>query len=127
MAALQQRRLLTILPLSAILTILSGFRLIWIMSGGFQATYFSTAPGATYATAGALATVAFVVGMAVVRPTMMRAAQLGASMASLPESERAAAAADVAGLRKRGATGSALVTVALILAAAGMGVARYLG
>src|SRR5262245_3589663 len=68
MGALQQRRLFTILPIVALLTILSGLRLIWIASAGFSASYFGTRTGMTFAIGGAAAILAFVLSLVVSRP-----------------------------------------------------------
>ena len=45
MTALQRRHLFTALPVSALLTILSGLRLMWIGSAGFAPAYFASASG----------------------------------------------------------------------------------
>src|SRR5688572_115483 len=60
MAGLQRRRLFTALPAVAVLTMLSGLRLMWIVSAGFSASWLASATGGTYAASGAAAIVAFV-------------------------------------------------------------------
>src|SRR5687768_5581068 len=124
MAALQRRRLFTALPVSALLTILSGLRLMWIGSAGFAPAYFASASGGTLAASGAAAIVAFLLA----RPAAVRAAQLGASLAGTPEGAgRAAVAGELAALQRRGGIATAVAVALLLLAAAGMAVARYLG
>lgn len=127
MGALQQRRLFTVLPAVAILTLLSGFRLLWIVSSGLSSEWLGTRMGQAFLWSGVAATLAFVIGMLFARPAGVRAAQLGAQLASAPESERSARAAEVERLRRRGASLGLLVMVMLLAAAAGMAVARYLG
>src|SRR3954466_4382536 len=64
-SALQKRGLPTRMLVAAVLTILSGLRLMWIVSGGYSSAYFDTAPGRGYAIAGASAIVALFVGLLV--------------------------------------------------------------
>jgi len=126
MGALRRRHLMTALPLSALLTIASGGRLMWITSGGFTAAYFATAHGIAYGLAGAATIVAFLCAMLIARPTAIRCAALGQQIAQSPEGERAALRVQLAALTRRNVLASA-VTIALLLAgSAGMAVARYL-
>src|SRR5688572_4160460 len=81
MAALQRRHLFTALPVSALLTILSGLRLMWIGSAGFAPAYFASASGGTLAASRAAAIVAFLLALLVARPAAVRPAQLGAAPA----------------------------------------------
>ena len=55
-AGLQKRRLFTFLPVVALLTILSGVRLMQITSAGFSPAWFASTPGRTYAAAGSPST-----------------------------------------------------------------------
>ncbi len=72
MAVLQRRRMLQAMPIIALLTILSGIRLLWIVSDGFGRAYLTTAMGHTYAVAGGLGLLAFLVGVFVARPRMLQ-------------------------------------------------------
>jgi uncharacterized membrane protein len=124
--ALRQRGLMTALPVAALLTIGSGLRLMWLTSAGFSGAWFSTAPGHAYASAGAAAIIAFLVSLLVARPAAIKSAQLGGSLASAPSDQRATLGAELAKLRRRNAVSSTVVITLLVLAAAGMSVARYL-
>jgi uncharacterized membrane protein len=126
MAGLQERRLFTVLPTVAVLTILSGLRLMWITSDGFSASYFASAFGRTYAAAGVASILAFVLSLLVARPAATRAAALGQSLASAEESARVGIQAELATLRRRGARASAWAVALLVFAAVGMAIARYL-
>lgn len=125
MAGLQRRRMMTVLPIIALLTILSGLRLLMI-NGSMAPAYFQSRQGMTFSLSGGIAIVGFVVGLTLVRPAMVKAAQLAAAQATAPESERASMGAEIGRLRRRGAIGNTLVAYAVFLAAAGMAVARYL-
>ena len=125
LGGLQRRHLMTVLPVVALLTILSGLRLIWLASGGFEGAYFHTPTGATFATAGALAIIAFLIGVLVARPAAVRAAQLGGKLEGASPAEREAFTTELARLRARNATSMTIVAVLLVLGAAGMAIARY--
>lgn len=128
MAGLARRRLMTILPIAAILTILSGVRLMMIVSAGFQAAYFRSPAGRTFAWSATIAIVAFVFGMLVSRPAMMRAAALGPQMAAATDdATRTRLGAEMASARRRGAIGGSIVLALLLVAVAGMSVGRYVG
>ena len=125
MGALQKRKFMVVLPVIAILTILSGVRLMQITSGGFSAAYFQSPMGKTYAWAGLAAIVAFLMGIAVNRPTMIKLGTLQQSMASDPVSKDKIAA-EIRKLQQRMSLAGSIVTTLLWLAATGMAVARYM-
>lgn len=127
MGALQQRRLFTILPVVALLTILSGLRLFQIASAGFAPAYLASRTGQTFMWSGIAAVAAFLLSVLVARPAALRAGQLGAAIAGLPEGQRAESGAEVERLRRRSGVASIAATSLLIAAAAGMAVARYVG
>jgi uncharacterized membrane protein len=126
MGALQERRLFTWLPIVAVLTLLSGFRLLWIASSGFSAAYVGSAMGQVFLWSGVLATVAFVAGMIIARPAGVKAGQLAASLPSRTEAERLALMPELERLRRRNTVGMLAATVMLVVAAVGMAIARYL-
>src|SRR5690606_3285632 len=97
-----------------------------IVSGGFAPAYFDSTGGLAYAVSGAAAILTFILAMFVSRPASVRAAQLGASLAEAPEPARAAVAREAAALRRRASTVSWAAVAFLVLATAGMAVARYL-
>ena len=127
MGGLQKRRLFAVLPAVALATILSGLRLIWIASDGFEADYFHTRTGLTYTVAALASIVAFALSLLVARPMAIRSTQITAQMAQAPDGEaRATLARELAAVRSRGATAAAVGVTMLIVSAAGMAVARYL-
>lgn len=126
MGELQRRRLFTVLPAVALLTILSGARLLWITSAGLSDAYLASATGRTFIGSAIAALLAFVLGLLVVRPAGAGAARIGASLAATPEPERAARIAEMNALRRRSAAWGSIVMALLLLGAAGMSLARYL-
>lgn len=125
MAGLQKRKMMVFLPVTAILTLLSGIRLLMIVSNGFDGSYFSTGSGQIFGFAGILALVAFVLGMFISRPAMGRASAIAASLPATPEAERGPLMQEMNALRERAAKIAVLVAVLLVLTVAGMAVARY--
>ncbi|HKV52128.1 MAG TPA: hypothetical protein VJO52_13115 [Gemmatimonadaceae bacterium] len=125
MMALQRRHLLTVIPILALLTVISG---IWLygraasMAPGFGGSRM----GITLGVGGVCALVALFVGMLVITPAMNGAvatAQQAAQAAT--NEERQALMILSAQRRARGARGSKVATVLLIVAACAMAVGRY--
>ncbi|HEU4747343.1 MAG TPA: hypothetical protein VFS56_02500 [Gemmatimonadaceae bacterium] len=125
MGALQQRRLFTVLPVVALLTIISGARLLHIVSAGFAPAYFDSRTGQTLLWSGVAAVIAFLLGLVVARPAAVRLGQLSASLPTMPEAERAARSSEVERLRRRSGLAGTVAMVLLVAAAVGMAVARY--
>jgi uncharacterized membrane protein len=127
MAGINQKKFPVVMPIIALLTILSGLRLLMIDSANFGGAYFQSPVGRTFATAGSIAILAFIVGVAMVRPAMMKSMALGQEMAGASdEATRTRIATEMAATRRRGATANMIVVVLLLLAALGMAVARYM-
>jgi hypothetical protein len=124
MANLQQRRLYTVLPIVALLTILSGIRLMMIVSAG-SPQWFASPAGRTFSISGALAIVSFLTGIIIGRPAAVRMGKLSQSSASDGASKEALAA-EIRSLQKRVTWSTQTAIGLLILAAAGMAVARYM-
>jgi hypothetical protein len=128
MAGINQKKFPVVMPIIALLTILSGLRLLMIDSANFAGAYFESPVGRAFAIAGGLAILAFVAGIMLVRPAMMKVISLGQQMAgATDDTSRSRLANELAVARKRGATGNSVVLVLLILAAIGMATARYMG
>ena len=116
MGHMQKRHMFTVMPAVAILTMLSGIRLMMIVSGG-DSHWFVHRAGHTYSVAGALAIIAFVLSLVVTRPAMVKAGKLALSGGD---------PATIGALQKRAAVATMVAVVFLILAAAGMAIARYI-
>ena len=125
MMNLQKRKLFTALPIIAILTILSGIRLMQIVSTGFSASYFATGMGRTYAISGLLAIIGFLIGVVISRPGALRLQKLQASAASDPTSKEMVQA-EIRALQSRVAMSGTVATALIVAAAMGMAVARYM-
>jgi uncharacterized membrane protein len=122
---LQRRKIFVILPTVALLTILSGLRLMVLTSAGAESVYFASRMGRTFAASGALAVISFLASVAIARPATVRMAKLSQSAAS-DEISRQRIAEEIQKLQRRTMMSSLFAVVLLLLAAAGMAVARYL-
>lgn len=126
MAALVKRRIPVIMPIIALIALVSGMWLFQRMSGGNMGALMATPMGQAFAWGGAAALIAFLVGIVVMRPAMMRSMELAESLSSVPQEERATRSAEIQRLRARGVVLGKVVTVLLLFALAAMAVARYL-
>ena len=124
-AGLMQRRFFAILPIVAIVTVLSGLWLYWRASLGFEPAYMRSGPGMTYGTGAVAAVLAFILGAAVVRPAMMKAFALGQRAGAAAPDERGTLLAQAKSLRARATRMSLWVAGLLIVAASAMAIGRY--
>jgi hypothetical protein len=127
MAALQRRHVLVVVPILALATLISGMWLFSRFSGGFPLVVLHSAVGLAFGLGGAAALIAFVLGIALMRPATARAAALVEALGSAKnEQERAARTAEIQRLRGRAASVGVVVAVLLVFALGAMAVARYL-
>lgn len=110
--ALQQRRFMTIVPIMAVLTMLTGVDLLRRASTNFQSAWFGSGPGMGYSTGMLAAVAAFIVGFFIMRPLMLKAM-------TLPPAEGAP-------LRAKAMRMNQIVAVLLLVAVSAMAAARYL-
>jgi uncharacterized membrane protein len=124
-AALQRRRFTEIVPAIAVLSMLAGLWLFWQDSVTPGSGFMRSGPGRAYSTGAVLAIVAFIIGVAVTRPAMMKAMALSESAVSAEQSQREAMLAQAQSLRMRGARFARVIAILLVLAATAMAVGRY--
>jgi uncharacterized membrane protein len=124
MGGLQQRKLMVWLPVVGLLVILSGVRLMMIVSAG-NPEWFQHRSGQAFSIAGLLAVLAFIIGVTVNRPAMVKAGKLGQSAVS-DAPTRAAIQEEIKRLQRRSYVGTMVVTWLMLGSAAGMAIARYL-
>jgi len=119
MAGLMKRRIPVIMPIIALVTILSGMWLFQRLSGGDMKALMATPMGQAFAWGGALALIAFLIGVVVMRPMMMKSMKLmqAGNPANGPEIQR---------LQARANTLGKVVSYMLLLTLGLMAVARYL-
>ena len=126
MAALMRRRIPVIMPVIALITLVSGMWLFQRLSGGQPGALFATRVGKAFGLGGLAALLAFLVGVILGRPVMMRSAKLAESLPKASLEQRAAITAELQRLKVRGTTLNRVVMALLLFALAAMAVARYL-
>jgi uncharacterized membrane protein len=124
MGALQRRGFLTVLPLIALTTIVTGALLYWRMSGGEIGTFFGTRMGMAFGLGGIAAIVAYLIGITYTRPAMLGVARAMQAMPAASPEEKDRLMKTVQQLRARGATGGKIVAVLILVAAILMALAR---
>ena len=124
-AALARRKFMVFLPVVAIITMLSGLYLYWRVSSGFTPDYMRSGAGQTYGLGAALAIVAFVLGVTITRPAMVKAIQLTQTAMSASPTEREAIMAQAQALRARSASVGRLILALLMAATLAMSIGRY--
>jgi hypothetical protein len=105
--------------------ILSGLYLYWRASAGFNHDYLVTVPGHAYAFGGIFAISAFIVGLAITRPSMMKSISLSQAAMSASGEEKERLLAQAQAMRVRGGKAGTVVMWLLILTAITMAVGRY--
>jgi hypothetical protein len=127
MAAIQRRGVMTVMPILAVATLLSGLWLYLRAAGGQHAAFAQSGPGMAFAIGGLAAIAGWLTGMFVMRPAMMKAVALAQSLGPSASSEdRQRIGAEAARLRSRSAIAGKAMTHLLFLAIAAMAVARYI-
>ena len=127
MGAIQRRGLLTVMPLLALGTLVSGLWLYLRAAAGQHAVYARTPVGMAFGLGGLAAIVAYAIGMSVMRPSMLKAAELGQSLGpGTGADERQRVTAEMQRLRSRAAAAGRVTAYLLFFAVAAMAVARYL-
>jgi hypothetical protein len=126
-ASLMRRGLLTIMPVVALLVILTGIDLIRRVSGGFAPEWFASPTGRTLSLGMASTIVAFLFGVLIMRPAAIKLAALSQAAAQLPAgAEKESTMARIQALRGRARLGGRIVASLLSLAVVTMAIARYM-
>jgi len=119
MMGLHQRKLFTIVPLVAVISILAGFRMMQIVSGGFLTDYFWTSAGRWYAFSSVPVLIGFFVGVFIGRPAMLKSITLATE-------DREKHKDQIMALQLRSALAMRFTASMLALGLVGMAIARYL-
>lgn len=124
--ALTKTGFMIAMPVVGLLVILSGGTMLWIQSGGHMHEYMMTPSGHTFTMAGGLGILALVFGLVFTKPANMKAAKIGGQLQSATDAaEKSRLQGEMAAAQKSAALYTMIVTILMILAAAGMAVARY--
>ena len=125
MQGIQRRGFMTVTPVLALLTILTGLELLRRASAGFEPAWFGSGTGIAYSTGMTAAILALILGFFVMRTAMLKAAALSARAQQAPETERGALMDEVARNRARATTTARVVAVLLLVTVVTMAIGRY--
>lgn len=124
--ALNKRGFMVFMPVMGLLVILSGITLLWVTSGGHIGEYMQTATGHTFVMAGGVGILSLLIGIVFTKPANMKVAMLGAQLqAATDAAEKTRLGGEMAAAGKKAAMLTLLVTILMLVAAAGMAIARY--
>jgi uncharacterized membrane protein len=126
MQALLRRKYLIILPLVALITIVAGILLLQRVSGGFDPLFMRSRTGMALSIGGGVAILAFLIGVLVMRPAVMRLIKVMSQAGQSEGAAKAALMAEADGLRRRMRLGGRWVAGLLTVTVLTMAVARYL-
>ena len=127
MAAVQRRGLMTVIPILALAALISGIWLYLRAAAGMPAEFGRSPVGMAYGLGGLAGIVAWVLGVAVLRPSMLKAMALGQSLGPSSSAEaRQSVMAEAQRLRARAAAASRATAYLLLFSVTAMAVARYL-
>lgn len=126
MQALIKRRYFDVLPIIALLTVLSGIDLLRRVSGGFRPEYMGSRTGIVLSVGALTGVLALLIGGVVSRSSTLGAAALMAKAGPMPDGpEKGALIARAAAKRARGMLSLQVIAVLLLVAIVCMAAARY--
>lgn len=107
------------------LTILAGLGLYWIISGGFQASWFTSRRGIILTIGGLLAIAAMIIGYAVQKPAAKRLGALGKEIQASGNPPTPEQLAEIQAQQKKLSQGALWAAVLLAISVAGMALSRF--
>lgn len=125
MQQMQRLKVFNIMPVVALFTLASGFWIYFRAAGSYGRDWLRSPAAMTYGTGGIIALLAFLVGVAVLRPTQLQAFEVAAEAQQAPPERRDALMVRIAELRTKARHTGRVIAVLLVLATVAMAVARY--
>lgn len=126
MKQLDERRMSMAIMGAGIVNLGSGIWLMFLVSGGAMGEWMRSGPGRTFGIGGALAILAFILGVTMNPPAAKRMAAIAAAAAKRGGPPSPEEAAELARLQKRLGLGTVIAATLLTMAIAAMAVARYM-
>jgi uncharacterized membrane protein len=119
------RKFPTVMTVASLLTLLSGLLLMWELSAGFKLSWFSSAYAITLLLGSLTALIAFVQGLVINRPGILRMQEIGKRIAQrgAPTSEESG---ELGKLRARIFLSTQWIAVWILISVVAMGIARYI-
>lgn len=113
--------------ISAIITIVAGFLLIWKLSGGFQPEWFHSWYSRVLTMGGGMALIAFIIGFTVNRPAAARISKISMAISTQGGQPSNEQVAELTKLRNRIFSATNYIAILLAVAVLGMSIFRYVG
>jgi len=113
--------------IAALITIISGFLLIWTLSGGFEPMWFRSWYARILTSGATLALIAFIIGFTVNRPSAARMNKISEAIAKQGGPPTPEQLTEMMQIRKKIFTATNYIAILLGLAIAGMSIFRYAG
>ena len=125
MAQLNQRKFSNAMMGAAILNVISGVWMMFLLSGGAMGAWMQLRSSQVLSSGGTLAILALVIGMVMNPPAVKKIGAIAAAAAKRGGPPTPEEGAQIAALQARLRTGTAIVAALLFLAVTAMAVARY--
>ena len=125
MAQLNQRKMSVALMGAAIVNVVSGVWLMYLVSGGALGLWMRSGMGRAFAIGGSLAILAMIIGMIMAPPAVKRLGEIAAAAAKRGGPPTPEEAAQIERLQGRLRTSTIITATLLTLAVSAMAVARY--
>jgi uncharacterized membrane protein len=125
MGALMRRKLPVFQASLGGITVLTGFYLYYRFTSGFDPAVSGSRGGMVFGTGGLCGLAALIIGGVVVSKNAKKMSELGARLATAPEAERGALAAQMATHRARAAAAGRIVMILQMIAVVLMAVGHY--
>lgn len=125
MGALARRKIHVFMASIGGVTVLTGFYLYYRFTGGFDPALSGSRGAMAFGFGGICGLVALIIGGAVVSRNVKKMEQLGARLATAPDAQRAALAAEMTGARQRIETFSRIVIALQVIAVVLMAIGHY--
>jgi uncharacterized membrane protein len=125
MGALLRRKLHVFMASLGGTTVLTGLYLYYRFTGGFDPALSGTRAAMVFGTGGLAGIIALIIGGAVVSRSAKKMGELGARLAAVPATERAAMVEEMSAARRRAATASRIIIALQVFAIVLMAIGHY--
>ena len=127
MQALNSKGYPIVMMIAALINIISGFLLIWVLSGGFEPIWFKSWYARTLTSGATMALIAFIIGFTINRPAAAKMNRIGQSIAKQGTGPTPEQMNEMTALRNKIFSATNYIAVLLFFAIAGMSIFRYVG
>ena len=113
--------------ISAVITIVAGFLLIWKLSAGFEPIWFKSWYARVLTSGATIALIAFIIGFSINRPSAARINKISTAIAAQGTGPTPEQMKELMSLRKKIFTATNYIAILLAVAIISMSIFRYVG